>query len=237
MKRILMMVLRNLYMVPYGWIRLCYRAAHVDKYTEEDMYAFLRWIDLRANRGGRVHIDVHGRENIPDKDGFMYFPNHQGLYDVLAVIEASSRPFSVVAKKEIGKIPFLKQIFACMRAFMIDRDDVRQAMQVIVNVTKEIKKGRNYLIFAEGTRSKNGNRTGAFKGGSFKAATKAQCPIVPVALIDSFKPFDSNTIRPVTVHVHFLKPIEYEEYKDMKTTEIAAIVQERIQCTIDENIR
>lgn len=237
MKRILMMVLRNLYMVPYGWIRLCYRAAHVDKYTEEDMYAFLRWIDLRANRGGRVHIDVHGRENIPDKDGFMYFPNHQGLYDVLAVIEASSRPFSVVAKKEIGKIPFLKQIFACMRAFMIDRDDVRQAMQVIVNVTKEIKKGRNYLIFAEGTRSKNGNRTGAFKGGSFKAATKAQCPIVPVALIDSFKPFDSNTIRPVTVQVHFLKPIEYEEYKDMKTTEIAALVQERIQCTIDENIR
>lgn len=232
-----MMVLRNLYMVPYGWIRLCYRAAHVDKYTEEDMYAFLRWIDLRANRGGRVHIDVHGRENIPDKDGFMYFPNHQGLYDVLAVIEASSRPFSVVAKKEIGKIPFLKQIFACMRAFMIDRDDVRQAMQVIVNVTKEIKKGRNYLIFAEGTRSKNGNRTGAFKGGSFKAATKAQCPIVPVALIDSFKPFDSNTIRPVTVQVHFLKPIEYEEYKDMKTTEIAALVQERIQCTIDENIR
>ena len=56
-----MMVLRNLYMVPYGWIRLCYRAAHVDKYTEEDMYAFLRWIDLHANMGGRVHIDVHGR--------------------------------------------------------------------------------------------------------------------------------------------------------------------------------
>ena len=39
-------------MVPYAWIRLCYRAAHVDKYTEEDMYAFLKWIDLHANRGG-----------------------------------------------------------------------------------------------------------------------------------------------------------------------------------------
>ena len=57
MKRILMMVLRNLYLVPYGWIRLCYRAAHVDKYTEEDTYAFLQWIDLHANKGGRVHID------------------------------------------------------------------------------------------------------------------------------------------------------------------------------------
>lgn len=231
-----MMVLRNLYMVPYGWVRLCYRAAHVDKYSEEDMYAFLRWIDLHANRGGRVHIDAHGRENIPDKDGFMFFPNHQGLYDVLAIIEASPRPFSVVAKKEIAKIPFLKQIFACMKAFMLDREDVRQAMQVIINVTKEVQKGRNYLIFAEGTRSKKGNHVGSFKGGSFKAATKARCPIVPVALVDSFKPFDTNTIKPVTVQVHFLKPLTYEEYKDMKTTEIAALVEERIRRVIDENI-
>ena len=236
MKRILMMVLRNLYMVPYGWVRLCYRAAHVDKYSEEDMYAFLRWIDLHANRGGRVHIDAYGRENIPDKDGFIFFPNHQGLYDVLAIIEASPRPFSVVAKKEIAKIPFLKQIFACMKAFMLDREDVRQAMQVIINVTKEVQKGRNYLIFAEGTRSKKGNHVGSFKGGSFKAATKARCPIVPVALVDSFKPFDTNTIKPVTVQVHFLKPLTYEEYKDMKTTEIAALVEERVQRVIDENI-
>lgn len=237
MKRILMMVLRNLYIVPYGWIRLCYRAAHVDKYTEKDMYAFLQWVDRRANRGGNVHIDVHGKENIPEKDGFMFFPNHQGLYDVLAIIEACPRPFSVVAKKEIAKIPFLKQVFACVKAYMIDREDVRQAMQVIINVANEVKKGRNYLIFAEGTRSKNGNRVGNFKGGSFKSATKAQCPIVPVALIDSFKPFDTNSIKPVTVQVHFMKPLQYEEYKDMKTTEIAALVQERIQKTIDANVQ
>ena len=237
MKRILMMVLRNILMVPYGWIRLCYRAAHVNKYSEEDMYEFLTWIDLRANRGGNVHIDVHGIENLPEKDGFIFFPNHQGLYDVLAVIEACPRPFSVVAKKEVGEIPFLKQVFACMRAFLIDREDVRQAMQVIVDVAKEVKKGRNYLIFAEGTRSKNGNQVGSFKGGSFKSATKAQCPIVPVALIDSFKPFDTNTIKPVTVQVHFMEPLLYEEYKDMKTTEIAALVQKRIQEKIDKNSR
>lgn len=232
-----MMVLRNIFMVPFAWCRLCYRAAHVEKYTEEDMYRFLQWIDRHANKGGNVTIDVHGKENIPDKDGFMYFPNHQGLYDVLAIIEASHRPFSVVAKKEIANIPFLKQIFACMKAYMIDREDVRQAMEVIINVTKEVKKGRNYLIFAEGTRSKNGNRVGSFKGGSFKSATKASCPIVPVALIDSFRPFDTNTTKPVTVQVHFLKPLEYEDYKDMKTTEIAALVQERIQNVIDENVK
>ena len=102
-------------------------------------------------------------------------------------------------------------------------------------MTNEVKKGRNYLIFAEGTRSKNGNEVQDFKGGSFKAATKAKCPIVPVALIHSFKPFDTNTISPVTVQVHFLEPLLYEDYKDMKTSEIAQIVKNRIKKVIERN--
>ena len=218
------------------WIKLCYHASHVDKYTEEEHYKMLRYITYRANKGGNVIIDVHGQENIPKENGFMFFPNHQGMYDVLAIIDACPKPFSVVAKKEVANVPFLKQVFACMKAYMLDREDVRQAMEVIVNVTKEVKKGRNYLIFAEGTRSKKGNQIQDFKGGSFKSATKARCPIVPVALIDSFKPFDTNSITPVTVQVHFLEPLLYEEYKDMKTNEIAETVKERIQNKINENI-
>ena len=230
-----MMVLRNILLVPYMWIKLCYHASHVDKYTEEEHYEMLRFITRRANIGGNVTVDVHGQENIPDQDGFMFYPNHQGLYDVLAILDVCPRPFSVVAKKEIKNIQFLKQVIACMRGYLLDRDDVRQAMQVIIDVTKEVKNGRNYLIFAEGTRSKNGNHPGEFKGGSFKAATKAQCPIVPVALIDSFKPFDTNTIKPVTVQVHFLNPLYYEEYKDMKTNQIAAEVKRRIEEVIHAN--
>lgn len=236
MKRILMMVFRNILLVPYMWIKLCYHASHVDKYTEEEHYKMLRYITYRANKGGNVIIDVHGQENIPKENGFMFFPNHQGMYDVLAIIDACPKSFSVVAKKEVANVPFLKQVFACMKAYMLDREDVRQAMEVIVNVTKEVKKGRNYLIFAEGTRSKKGNQIQDFKGGSFKSATKARCPIVPVALIDSFKPFDTNSITPVTVQVHFLEPLLYEEYKDMKTNEIAETVKERIQNKINENI-
>ena len=234
MKRILLMIFRNILLVPYAWCKLCYHAAHPEKYTDEEQYALLKYITLRANRGGNVKIAAYGVENIPEENGFMFFPNHQGLYDVLAIIEACPKPFAVVAKKEIANIQFLKQVFACMKAYMLDREDVRQAMQVIIHVTEEVKKGRNYLIFAEGTRSKNGNHPGEFKGGSFKSATKAKCPIVPVALIDSFKPFDTNTISPVTVQVHFLKPMYYEEYKDMKTTEIAAEVKRRIEEVISQ---
>lgn len=236
MKRILLMVFRNIILVPFMWCKLCWYAAHADHYTDEQHNKMLKFIVRRANKGGNVTIDVHGQENIPKENGFMFFPNHQGMYDVLAIVEACPVPFSVVFKKEIANVPFLKQVIACMRAYMLDREDVRQAMQVIINVSNEVKNGRNYLIFAEGTRSKNGNNILDFKGGSFKAATKAKCPIVPVALIDSFKPFDTNTISPVTVQVHFLEPLYYDEYKDMKTNDIADIVQERIQKTINENI-
>lgn len=234
MKRIIVMVLKNILLVPYMWIKLCYYASHVDNYSEIARFKLLKYIVKRANWGGNVTIEVYGKENIPEQNGFMFFPNHQGLYDVLAIADASPRAFSVVAKKEVANIPLLKQVFACMKAYMIDRDDIRQSMEVISNVTNEVLKGRNYLIFAEGTRSKMGNKILEFKGGSFKAATRAKCPIVPIALIDSFKPFDTNSISPVTVQVHFLKPMEYEEYKDMKTTEIAKEVGRRIEAVITE---
>ena len=168
------MVMRNIILVPFMWIRLCYHASHVDKYTEEEHYKMLSFIVRRANKGGKVTIDVHGQENIPSENGFMFFPNHQGLYDVLAILEACPRPFSVVAKKEVEHIQFLKQVFACMKVYTLDRDDVRQAMKVIADVSKEVMSGRNYVIFAEGTRSKEGNEVQEFKGGSFKAATKAK---------------------------------------------------------------
>lgn len=229
------MVFRNIFLVPFMWIKLCYYASHVDKYPEEKRFAMLKFITSRANKGGNVTIEVHGEENIPEKDGFIFYPNHQGLYDVLAVAEACPRPFSVVAKKEVAEIQFLKQVFACMKAFIIDREDIKQSMQVIINVTKEVKAGRNYLIFAEGTRSKHGNHPQEFKGGSFKAAMKAKCPIIPVALIDSYKSFDTGSVKQVTVQVHFLTPMLYEEYQNMKSTEIAAEVKRRIEDTIRAN--
>lgn len=234
MRRIILMVLYNLPFVPYWWWQLCHFAKHTDDIPEPEKYALLKKIVLHANKGGRVKIDVHGKEHIPTDQSFVFFPNHQGLFDVLAILEACDVPFSVVAKKEVKDVPFLKQVFAIMKAKIMDREDVRQSLQVILDVTQEVKNGRNYLIFPEGTRSRRGNQVGDFKGGSFKCAVKAKAPIVPVALLNAFEPFDRNSIAPVTVQVHFLDPIPYEVYQSMKTTEIAEIVKTRIEETIAE---
>jgi len=92
------------------------------------------------------------------------------------------------------------------------------------------------LIFPEGTRSKKGNEMLEFHGGSFKCALKAKCPIIPLALIDCFKVLDQKGSAPVTVQLHYLEPIPYEEYKDMKTGQLAEYVQAKIKTCIDANI-
>lgn len=229
MKRILYMIIKNIFLVPFIWIKLCYYAKHVDKYPANEQLKMLKYIVKRANKGGNVIIKSYGQENIPKESGFIYYPNHQGLYDVLALIDTTTQPFSVVSKIEMKNTPFLKQVFKCIGVQFMDRDDIRQSLTVIKNVSKEVASGKNYVIFPEGTRSKNGNQPGEFKSGSFKAATMAKCPIVPVALINAFQPFDTNSIKQAEVQIHYLRPILYEEYKDMKTTQISEVVQKRIE--------
>ena len=234
MKRIIMMVLKNILFVPWGWFMLSKYAANVDKYTEGERYALLKKIDHKANVGGNITVKSYGVENIPNENGFMFYPNHQGLYDVLVFLDSCPRPFAFVAKKEVRNVILLKQVMQALGSYAIDREDIKQSMQIILKMAEEVKAGKNFLIFAEGTRSKMGNRLNDFKGGSFKSAVKAKCPIVPCALIDSFKPFDENSIQPVTVKVIYMKPLYYEEYKDMKTVDIAAEVKRRIEKTIKE---
>jgi len=100
---------------------------------------------------------------------------------------------------------------------------------VIQSVIKEVQGGRNYLIFPEGTRSKSTNELLEFHNGSFRCAVKAKCPVVPIALVDCYKVLDQKGSKPITVQIHYLEPIQYEEYQDMNTKELAALVRGRIE--------
>ena len=236
MNRIVTMVLKNLWIVPGAWFKLCRYAKHTDEYPEEEKYRHIQYILQRAVRGGNVDMTVTGQENIPAEGGFMFYANHQGMFDVLAIAATCDRPIGAVLKKELYDIPFLHQIVLCTKSFAMDREDVRQSLTVIQNVTEEVKKGRGYLIFPEGTRSKRGNEMLPFHGGSFRCATKSKCPIVPIALIDCFKVLDQKGSKPVSVQIHYLKPIPYEEYAGMKPAEVAELVKARIAEKIQECI-
>lgn len=230
------MFIRSFFSLPL-WFYQLFKLCNINQYDAPTRYAFLHKVTPIANRRGRITVECHGLENLPKDNGYIMFPNHQGLYDVLTILETHERPIVTVMKKEVKDIFLLKQIIVLLQAEIIDREDVRQSMQVIMNMTKRVKNGENFVIFAEGTRSRNGNELLEFKGGSFKSAMNAKCPIVPIALIDSYKAFDTNSIKRLTVQIHYLKPLYFEEYQGMKSTEIAELVSSRIKDTIQNNKR
>lgn len=227
MERIILMIIKRIFIAPY-WLYLICKYGNTEKYSEEERYRVLSNIVKKVNRAGNVKIISDGKENLPKENGYVLFPNHQGLFDALVLLETNRQPITFVMKKEIENQWFIKKIIKLLQAQIIDRDDIRQSMGVINTMTKEVKEGRNYVIFAEGTRSQKGNELLDFKGGSFKSAVNAKCPIIPVAIMDSYKVFDSKSIKKATVRMAYLKPIYPEEYNKMKTTEIACIVKERI---------
>ena len=237
MNRLALMIFKNIGRIPGLYIRLRKMVKHRDRYSEQEIYDHIRSIMTLAVDSGNIDLQVTGMENIPEKDGFLICGNHQGLFDVMAIVHTFRGPLAAVYKKELQGVPFIQDIADGTNSFPMDREDVRQSLTVIQKVTEELKKGRNYLIFPEGTRSRNGNVMGPFHAGSFRCAMKAKAPIVPVAFIDCFKVLDQKGSKPVTVQMHYLAPVRYEEYKDLKTTELADMVKSRIAAVIEENTK
>ena len=234
MNRIALMLLKNTFRIPGLFGKLWHYANHTDKYPEEEKWLHIHKILKIAVESGNIDLVVTGYENLPEENGFMLYGNHQGMFDVVALAATCERPLAAVLKKELYNVPLLHQIALCTNSFAMDREDVRQSLKVIQAVIEEVKKGRNYLIFPEGTRSKNGNVMGEFHAGSFRCATKTKCPVVPLAFVDCFKPMDEKGSQPVRVQLHYLPAIYYEEYKDMKPQDLANLVRSRIEAKIAE---
>lgn len=229
MKRIIYMVFMNLFWAPIWLFTIHRMGRQEDSHTRQERYDYIARMVKRIIRYGRVNLVIKGQENIPDHDGFIIFPNHQGLFDMLALFASCPRPLSVVIKKEAANWILVKDVLAATRSLSMDREDIKSQVKVISEVGKRAKAGENFVIFAEGHRSRKGNEILEFKSGTFKSATKASCTIVPVALINSFRPFDINSLKRETVEVHYLKPIDLEEYFSMNTAQIAQMVQNRIE--------
>lgn len=236
MKRIFLMITTNILHVPWWFYKIDKMGKNLQQYSEEERYRYLRRILRRVNRRGRVKVLTYGAENIPKTNGFILFPNHQGLFDMLAIIESCPKPLGVVIKKEASQWILVKQVIRLLEGIPMDRADIRSSMEIIKEMAAQVKRGRNFVIFPEGTRSRKGNEILAFKAGTFKSAVKAGCPIIPVALVNSFRPFDVSSVQKETVQVHFLKAIYPEQYMGLKTSEIADLVHDRIQEEINRNI-
>ncbi len=235
MKRIALIVFRVLWILPY-WVFIKLRKyKHTDKYPIEERYGFIHKIVFGINRKARVKVECYGIEHLPEQSGYLLAPNHQGLFDPLAIFQTHERPARAIVKKELTKVVLIRDVIQALEFLPMDRDNVRESVKIISYATAEMKKGQNFFVFSEGTRCRDKNNILEFKGGTFKIAIKAKAPIIPVAIIDSYKVFDSKSLKKVTVQIHYLKPIYYDEYQDMHSNDIAKLVHDKVEECIKAN--
>lgn len=228
-------ILMNIFRIPYYAHKMSVEAKNPEKYPLELRYKTIKHI-IKIIKGTLVvRTKAYGKENLPSQGGYMLYPNHQGKYDVLGIIHTHDTPCQVVMDLKKSNTLLVKQLLDANEGKRLDKNNPRQAMGIINEVAAEVAAGRKYILFPEGGyKFNNKNILGEFKPGCFKIALKSKAPIVPVALIDSYRVFNSYWFGPVKTQVHYLEPIYYEEYKDMSTIQISDLVKSRIQQKLDE---
>ena len=224
---------RNFFKIVVYYPKMVYMAFHQKKYTIDEMYAYcLKMITFAVDSAG-LKVQPYGLENIPEKDGFYICANHQEKFDPLAIWYSFPRQIGVILDDVACHRPFIREVCRLINSQKLIKHNPHSIVKVYSQITKELKSGNNYMVFPEGGYEKEHGKLGEFHPGSFKSPQRAHCPILPVAIIDSFKIFDRGFQTSNPIQVHYLKPIAPEEYEGMSTTEIAALVKSRIQAHLD----
>lgn len=234
MLRLTYICIISLPFIIYYLSKVVYIEHNSSKYSEQDRYKIARHMVTIMKFNGLIHTKAYGTDKLPQKGGYVIYANHQGKYDSLGIIGAHKKPCTIMMDAERSKLPIANQFITLLKGTRLDKSSMNTQFKTILNVIAEVKAGRRYIIFPEGGYYHNRNNVHEFMPGAFKCAMKAQSPIVPVALIDSYKPFELNSLKPVTTQVHFLDPIYYDEYKDMTSREVSELVRSRIINTINK---
>lgn len=142
-----------------------------------------------------VTVQVEGRENLPPPgETVLFVSNHQSYVDIPVFLYDLGGPHALMAKRELGKIPFLGGWIRALGSVLVERDDIRAAAAAIKESENVLKSGNSLIICPEGTRSKSDD-IAEFKGGSVRIAFRAGVPIVPIAIDGTYKILEGNRYR------------------------------------------
>lgn len=185
-----------------------------------------------------VTTTVIGEENVPDEP-VLFIGNHRSYFDILLTYSRCRRLTGYVAKKEMEKIPLLSTWMKNLYCLFLDRDNMREGLKTILQAIDYVKNGISICIFPEGTRNKGKDELELlpFHDGSFKIATKAGCPIVPIAISNSAEIFESHfpKIKPCKVVVEYCKPVYPDQLDKEDKKHLGAYTQNIILETLKKN--
>ena len=195
-------------------------------------HRFARLWGKAALLANRVKVRMEGMEHLKGEGPYIFMSNHQGSYDIFALLGHLPFQFKWLAKKELFSIPFFGWTMAAAGYISIDREGTRETVKAMNEAAQKIKDGMSVVIFPEGSRSPDGLLQ-PFKKGGFTLAVKSKVPIVPISITGSrdIMPKDKLTATSGEIRIRMGKPIETQNYslKDRRS------LMEKVSETISKN--
>lgn len=155
-----------------------------------------------------LHVVLHGGEHLQDPRPRLFIANHQSFLDIMVMMAWVRWP-SFLAKKEIQSWPWFGWAMKLLRCVFVDRADRESRNATGAAVKASMAHGVDFCIFAEGTRSRDGELL-PFRPGGFQVGIDSGALITPVVIDPTWRILNKKGYRmwPGTIHVSILPPID-----------------------------
>ena len=183
-----------------------------------------------------IKLIVIGRENLLNESNYIFVPNHASLIDIPLLLIAVNRYTVFIAKHELSTIPIFKSILDKAGFIFVNRKDNDSSINSINNLINDIKNTpRSVGIFAEGTRTKDGNLQ-MFKKGAAIFGINTNLPIVPVAISGTYKWSLKSLLnfKKSVVTIEFAEPIQTENFSYNERKKLTENIRTKIKGMIIE---
>ncbi len=183
-----------------------------------------------------VRVEVRGLERLDPRQSYIFTPNHQSLIEVPLFVTYLGRNPAYLAKKELFKYPVFGYGIRLIGVVPVDRSNTKSAVESARLATENLRRGKSYIVYPEGTRSPDG-RLLPFKKGAFMMAIEAGVPVVPVTISGATKIMPKAQIKvyPSTVRITVHEPISTEGYSKENVAELVESAREKILSALGED--
>lgn len=156
-----------------------------------------------------VRIRVSGRELLDARRNYLFMPNHCSNVDPPVVAAALRRDTRMMAKASLFRIPVFGQVMRFAGFVPVERENREAAIRSVELAAQRLRSGLDFVVFPEGTRSRDDVLL-PLKKGPFFLALAGGVPVVPVRIRGSRRvmPRGGTVIRPGEIHVEVRAPIE-----------------------------
>ena len=197
--------------------------------SRAEVYKLMQQLCKDIVKSTGMELEVRGKENLKSDGPVLYVATHKSMFDIIVLLTIIDEPTLFVGKKEVSKMPIVNKWFDALGCIYIDRQDMRKALQSIIEGINELKSGQSIVLFPEGTRNMS-NEIRPFKEGGFKLATKTKVPIVPIALSNTYKVFEEKKrIQKAKVVVNIGEPVKTKELSKEELANLPKFIQEKVE--------